>query len=380
MRAYYSASFSEFIASEPDSIIGILATHTSQDLARLQTNAWLAQVSILQMILKPVGNGFICFELLIPRMGKRVDTVLVISGVIFVLEFKVGETNFKQADIRQVENYAIDLSCFHETSHNQIIIPLLIATAAEDHLVDDLQIGKKDSETRNVLRAIRTNSNYLLNHIQYCKNFFRDVNSIDPINWLNGQYKPTPTIIEAAKALYSSHDVTDIARNDAGAMNISETTSTIDGIIHDAHSQNKKVICFVTGVPGAGKTLVGLNVATNHSNPDEEQAVFLSGNGPLVEVLREALARDSSNRSCPKISIDTARRETASFIQNIHHFRDEALRNTKPPINRVVIFDEAQRAWNKEKASQFMRQKRNQPDFDQSEPEFLIDVMNRHDG
>lgn len=211
-------------------------------------------------------------------------------------------------------------------------------------------------------------------------NLFRDINSIDPIDWLKGQYKPTPTIIEAAKALYSSHDVTDIARNDAGAMNISETTSTIDEIIHDAHSQNKKVICFVTGVPGAGKTLVGLNVATNHSNPDEEQAVFLSGNGPLVEVLREALARDSSNRSCPKISIDKARRETASFIQNIHHFRDEALRNTKPPVNRVVIFDEAQRAWNKEKASQFMRQKRNQPDFYQSEPEFLIDVMNRHDG
>lgn len=165
MRAYYSASFSEFIASEPDSIIGILVTNTSQDLPRLQTNAWRAQISILQSILKLVGNGFICFELLIPRLGKRVDTVLVIGGVILVLEFKVGEINFKQADVRQVENYAIDLSCFHETSHHQIIIPILIATDAEDHLVDDLQIDKKDSETRNVLKAIRTNSNNLLNHI-----------------------------------------------------------------------------------------------------------------------------------------------------------------------------------------------------------------------
>ena len=192
---------------------------------------------------------------------------------------------------------------------------------------------------------------------------------------MSGRYKPTPTIIEAAQALYAKHNVADIARSDAAAVNLAEMVGRINEIIHQSRILKQKSICFVTGVPGAGKTLVGLNIATLHNNAhDEEHAVFLSGNGPLVDVLREALARDSKATNSEK-SITDARRETSSFIQNIHHFRD----GSRAPIEKVVIFDEAQRAWDVNKTSKFMQQKRNQEGFNQSEPEFLIGVMDRHD-
>jgi hypothetical protein len=189
--------------------------------------------------------------------------------------------------------------------------------------------------------------------------------------------RQTPTIVEAALALYRHHDVKEITRSEAGADNLGVTAARVQQIIESAKANNKKAICFITGVPGAGKTLAGLNIATSRAEQhSEEHAVFLSGNGPLVDVLREALARDKSIReSIPRTK---AYREVSTFVQNIHHFRDEALANEAAPIEKVVIFDEAQRAWDKEMASKFMQQKRGHADFDMSEPSFLIGAMNRH--
>ena len=188
---------------------------------------------------------------------------------------------------------------------------------------------------------------------------------------------PTPTIIEAAQALYQNHDVKEISRNDAGAQNLTETTAAISQIIDRCKAQKKKAICFVTGVPGAGKTLAGLNIANDrHQFEADEHAVFLSGNGPLVDVLQEALARDRAERS--GISKEAARRETKAFIQIIHKFRDEALTREGPPVERVAIFDEAQRAWNRDALTDFMARKKGVSGFNQSEPEFLISIMDRH--
>ncbi len=372
-RAYYSAELCEFIQTPTETILGKLTSNHSQDLVHLQTNAWKAQVKILKRDLAKYSSGFICFEMLIPRMGKRADTVLILNGVIFVLEFKVGETKYLELDLKQVEGYALDLSCFHETSHDKLIIPVLISTDAESCPIN---INNQDF---GVVRPLKTNDSDLSKLIDTCLNSYQVQSDINSDNWLAGQYKPTPTIIEAAQALYADHDVKDIARYDAGAVNLAKTVRRLNEIIHDSHTNKKKAICFVTGVPGAGKTLVGLDIATKHNNSkDEEHAVFLSGNGPLVDVLREALARDRvlNNRATNKTE---ARRETSSFIQNIHHFRDDALTDKeRPPVEKVVIFDEAQRAWNEKKASQFMRQKRDQADFNESEPEFLISVMDRH--
>ena len=190
-------------------------------------------------------------------------------------------------------------------------------------------------------------------------------------------YKPTPTIIEAAEVLYRTHEVTDISRKDASAKNLQETSASVSRIVDQARQSSRKSICFVTGVPGSGKTLAGLNISTRRSEEHlDEHAVFLSGNAPLVEVLREALARDKARREA--ISKKTAERAVRSFIQNIHHFRDHYVGNDDIPLEKVVVFDEAQRAWTRDQAANFMQRKRGQADFDMSEPEFLISVMDRH--
>lgn len=378
-RAYYSATINEFLGSSSNAIRGEIGKYHSQDVVHQQTSAWESQIEILQTQLKKFQNGYICFELLIPRMGKRADAVLIIDGIIFVLEFKVGESQYKTADLRQAQGYALDLNCFHEASHNRVIIPILVSTQG---LSIDLSLDKNVVGVTDTIKANSENLAYIINS---CLLIYTSQEKLNPLDWLKSQYKPTPTIIEAAQALYNNHDVKEIARSDADAINLAETADRLNDIIHQSRLLKKKTICFVTGVPGAGKTLVGLQIATTHNNPqDEEHAVFLSGNGPLVDVLREALAKDRSKaknatNNNKQQSISDARRETASFIQNIHHFRDDALKDkTRPPIEKVVIFDEAQRAWNQHKASEFMQKKRNQGNFNQSEPEFLISVMDRH--
>ena len=202
---------------------------------------------------------------------------------------------------------------------------------------------------------------------------------INACNWINSIYRPTPTIIEAAQALYTGHNVKEISRSDASAKNLSDTTNAINEIIDYSKANNKKSICFITGVPGAGKTLAGLNIAIERQKVDaDEHAVFLSGNGPLVDVLQEALARDDVERNSSKKT--DALRKSKEFIQIIHHFRDDAISVETAPIERVAVFDEAQRAWDETNLADFMKRKKGKLNFNMSEPEFLISIMDRHDG
>src|SRR5215469_8430457 len=229
---------------------------------------------------------------------------------------------------------------------------------------------------------IKTNGQLLRDAIQ---SVLRSVNgpTIDPIQWQSGLYYPTPTIIEAALALYGGHSVAEISRTDAGATNLTRTSESISSIIEISKANSRKAICFVTGVPGAGKTLVGLNMATTHIDKASElYSVFLSGNGPLVAVLREALARDRIRRvqeGGSRLKKGAAMSEVKAFIQNVHHFRDESIRDAdRPPVEHVAIFDEAQRAWNLQQTSSFMRRKKGMANFNRSEPEFLISCLDRH--
>ena len=372
-RAYYSTPLKEFLNEPITSVIGKITQHHAQNIEHLQTNAWNSQVQILQSELKELNEGHILFEVLIPRMGRRADAVLIYKNVLFVLEFKVGATGYTAQDLRQTHGYAVDLSCFHEGSHDKTIIPLLVATSASK--VETVLRADSDQ----VYNPIKVGRDSLKNTIQHCIHHVNPHKAINVDDWLNSKYKPTPTIIEAAQALYSSHDVQDISRNDAGAKNLLVTSKRVQEIIDLASASKRKTICFVTGVPGAGKTLVGLNIATTNTNfSNDKHAVFLSVNGPLVEVLREALARDQVVRKVVSTKAE-AIRKVEPIIQNIHHFRDEYLDNTGiAPKDKVVIFDEAQRAWNRHNTSKFMSQKRGQLNFDQSEPEFLIGVMDRH--
>ena len=376
-RAYYANSIADFLKEDADKIYGKISGH--YDLNKLiiqQSNAWKSQVITLQK--KLVGfDGEIYFEFSIPRMGKRVDNVIIIDNCIFVIEFKIGSSKYGNYGQEQVFNYALDLNNFHEGSHNKILIPILIADSAAD--VNNIYSKSID----NLYDTIYANSENLAQVIRstlLC--FSQNKTEINVQEWVTSIYKPTPTIIEAATALYKNHNVEEIARYDAGAENLALTSVCISKIIDYSKLHKKKSICFVTGVPGAGKTLAGLNIANLRSNYNEEEhAVFLSGNGPLVDVLREALARDkyeSSKIEGKQLTKESAKSQVKSFIQNIHHFRDASLRDSKAPIEKVTIFDEAQRAWTKEQASNFMKRNKGYSDFNKSEPEFLIEVMDRH--
>jgi hypothetical protein len=349
--------------------------HHNHALEDLQKNAWVKQITILKDTLQSVDNGQIYFEFSIPRRGKRVDNVLIINDLIFVLEFKVGDNQYQKHSIEQVIDYCLDLQNFHEGSHHEKLIPVLISTNAEP--IEN--VFKNEANLFEPLKANQQNLSDVINKTLLQSNG-KQINAID---WENSIYKPTPTIIEAAQALYKGHNVKEISRHDAGAINLSKTTDCINNIIETAKRENKKSICFLTGVPGAGKTLAGLNIANERMKADEdEHAVFLSGNGPLVDVLREALTRDevaTSKENGEPLTKKVAAIKANAFIQNIHHFRDDNLISKKAPVEKVVVFDEAQRAWAKEQVSSFMKRKKGVEDFDMSEPEFLISVMDRHE-
>ena len=366
LRAYYGKSIADFIQEDNQRILGELSEkHQNNKLEILQKNAWKQQITILKSQLSGL-NGYIYFEFSIPRMGKRVDNIVILGDKIFLLEFKIGSEQYDKHAIDQVIDYALDLRNFHEGSHYANLIPVLIAEKAPI-------FENNFQRAENLEQAILLNAQNLNKFFKYY-----DSNSLmDVAAWEQSSYKPTPTIIEAAQALYQNHDVAEITRSDAGAKNLSATANCISNIIEQAKQGSKKAICFVTGVPGAGKTLAGLNIANQRLKvAEDEHAVFLSGNGPLVQVLQEALARNRAIKN--KTKKETALKETRAFIQNIHHFRDEYLKNSQAPTEKVVVFDEAQRAWNQHQTSKFMSQKRGQSDFNQSEPEFLIEVMNRH--
>ena len=376
-RYYFASSISEFLNADENAIVGQLTVSQGDTIKNPEVYAWLAEIQLLKKVLRNY-TGKVYLEYSIPRMGKRIDAVCLIGPVIFVLEFKIGEQYFQRNAIDQVMDYALDLKNFHQTSHDCFVAPILIATNAKGFCHTIKPIIHDDK----LLEPIKCNETALREIIQSVL-AFADGQFINPDKWESGGYHPTPTIIEAAMALYRGHSVQEISRSDAGAKNLSDTTQTIHKIIQNSKENHRKSICFVTGVPGAGKTLVGLNIATLHmDHKNDLYSVFLSGNGPLVAILREALTRDrylamkDNGETCKKGEIMS---EVKSFIQNIYNFRDECrIDAVNPPIEHVALFDEAQRAWDLPQIQSFMQRKRNIPDFHMTESEFLISCLDRH--
>lgn len=369
--AYYAAQIVDFLRASDEQVLGALAQHHQHVLEHQQRNAWIEQIRYLRQVLTVVPEGFLFLEFSIPRVGKRADAVVIHGAAVYVLEFKVGSKGFDRTGLDQVHDYALDLKNFHAGSHDRGIVPVLIATKAETPTYE--MIWAADGVATPVL--IGWTGLATVFHHSLPQTVAQT--PLQAAEWAASGYRPTPTIIEAAEALYRQHAVIEITRSDAGAKNLKETASCIAKIIEASKKENKKSICFVTGVPGAGKTLAGLNIAAlRKQGHQDEHAVFLSGNGALVDVLREALIRDHVQReNCKK---KDAERSVRQFIQNIHHFRDHYVDTAEVPFEKVVVFDEAQRAWDRDQASKFMQAKRGYADFDMSEPEFLISVMDRH--
>jgi hypothetical protein len=376
-RYFYSDSISAFLSTADSEVLGNISAAALMTIEATQQRAWVVEIKILKDQLAPfAGRGMVFFEFAVPRVGKRIDVVVLLDGVLFVLEFKVGEREFLAGAIDQVWDYALDLKNFHETSHHILIAPILVATEATSRPIQPAHSAKGD----NVLvpiEAAAAQLAYVLSRVLE----IASAPALDLPTWHEGRYRPTPTIIEAAIALYSGHSVDDISTKGADTQNLSETSDTLIQIVHRAREERRKCICFVTGVPGAGKTLVGLNISTTRFANDEGKAVYLSGNGPLVKVLQEALALDRVKSLAGTSSAMTkseARRAVASFIQNVHHFRDAYLDDQTAPHNHIAIFDEAQRAWDLSATERFMKEKKGLPNFGMSEPEFLISCMDRH--
>lgn len=374
--AYYWAPVPHFVHQSPAEVLGLLAATNPFPLTAEQRDAWEQEIEILEASLGDGLDGMLYLEFDVPRLGSRIDAVLVSGPGIFPIEFKCGATGYERADYNQAWDYALDLKNFHRGSRTAPIFPILLATEAGDGEAKwtrphpDGVHPPRRCNARGLRRAIEEGL------------ALADGTAIDGVAWGEAPYEPTPTIVEAARALYSRHSVEAISRNDAGARNLRVTARGVERVIDRARAGHEKAIVFVTGVPGAGKTLVGLNVATRHRRTEEPtHAVFLSGNGPLVAVLQEALTRDEcarlANQGKPTRK-GIVRQQVKPFIQNVHHFRDEGVRKPEAPVDRVVIFDEAQRAWNATKTADFMKRRKGQSGFTQSEPEFLISYMDRH--
>lgn len=376
--AWYGASLAQFMTATDEEVIGALTSASTFNIEIPQREAWRSQLTILRDAVQEVGaNGWIYLEFDVPRLGTRIDAVVVVGAVVIPIEFKVGEAQFRRSDVEQAWDYALDLKNFHEASHSVPIFPVLVATDAIGGVSTWLP-----PSADGVHPPLRTNAS-LLGEALARAHATAVGDPIDGAGWGRAPYRPTPTIIQAARALYARHSVDAISRSDAGARNLRVTSRRVEEVIEATRARRGKAVVFVTGVPGAGKTLVGLNVATRRSDPDDPtHAVFLSGNGPLVAVLREALTRDEWARRKAK-NLGQRKgpiaQEVKSFIQNVHHFRDEGLRDeTRPPVDHVVIFDEAQRAWDLRKTADFMKRRKKRHGFSRSEPEFLLSYMDRH--
>lgn len=362
----------EFLASDVRSILGALVGAHPHQLDVEQREAWEQEIVVLQSALAGFP-GTLLLEFDVPRLGSRIDAVLVTGAVIFPIEFKCGERQFRLADYHQAWDYALDLKNFHAASHNAPVLPVLVATESES-----ADGGWQPAYPDGVRPPYRCGARHLRRVVE--EGLAQSSGApIDGEAWGRAPYQPTPTIIEAARALYARHSVDAISRSDAGARNLRVTSGGVEEIIERSRANREKSIVFVTGVPGAGKTLVGLNVATRRRTLGEARAVYLSGNGPLVAVLQEALTRDELARIRNAERKGAVRQRVKPFIQNVHHFRDEGVRTTTAPYDHVVIFDEAQRAWTQAKTADFMKRRKKIANFNRSEPEFLISYLDRHD-
>lgn len=403
-RYFYNALIPVFLSTNAENVWADLSMNSRLDDNVLQKDSWSHEIGALQFSLDGL-EGEIYFEYSIPRLGKRVDVILLIKNVVFVLEYKVGAKSYERPDLEQVWDYALDLKYFHKKSHELWVVPILIATSAAERS----QVFQPSKYDDKVLEPVCSNDSCLRMIIDQVLELLPDGDM--PDGWGMSPFNPTPTIVQAATTLYrrknlNNKSIADIT-NHTSDDRTEKATEAVLRIVEESKRKGQKSICFITGVPGAGKTLVGLDIAINlfeeskdkKADDNRSLAVYLSGNGPLVKVLREALARDAveqEKKKNPKTKYNKTRAHKAvdSFIMDVYHHRDYVLQMVKKPIlpndetlsvdssvavndgsewltEHVDIFDEAQRSWTYEQLRNWLSRKKGIQNFPMSEPEFL---------
>jgi hypothetical protein len=339
-------------------------------------DAWRTTVDIISRAAKDIVHRApsakewsVCLEFEVPRRRRWIDAIILANEIIFVIEVKAGFQQFERRARWQLEQYALDLRDFHEGSRGLLLAPLLVASGAATSNRTELvpvhsllpvqELAAKDlgqcvSEISAAIGA-------------------RDATAIDANAWDTSEYRPTPSILEAARDLYDTHDVSAISHADA--HNLSGTIDALLALIRECRTRKQRGIAFITGAPGSGKTLAGLQVAHHQelARSKDTAAVFLSGNMPLVEVLSRALA--TSGRRRVARDREERARQVSAFVQHAYLFRNHYAEDpAAKPFEHIVLFDEAQRAWDAQQVARWTRGASNA-----SEPEILLDVMSRLD-
>lgn len=374
MAAFYSAGVREFLDADPTSIAARLVAEQVRHFRVTEAaaiGAWEQTIAVLRATLVsiPAALGWrLLLEYPLLRLGRRIDAVLLASQMVLVLEFKAGAKEFAAADLRQVEDYALDLHDFHAASRAVPIVPVLVATVAV------APVQGWPLPIAGVAQPMRASAESLVLLIGGLAAHFPPLPAaIDALGWDNAPYRPVPGIVEAARLLYAGHGVAEITAARAGSAELERTTQAILDAVQKAEAEGRHLAMLVTGVPGAGKTLIGLNVVFGTGR--RLGAAYLTGNPTLVHVLREALARDSVRERPGRLR--QARQEVEGKIQRLPLFRDDYLRHPDHvPPERVVVIDEAQRCWSEEYAVRKTRDRR--PALTRSEPAHLLDIMARH--
>jgi hypothetical protein len=373
VRAWLSLSVTEFSAMSARDVAARLAHAQASRHATLeltQRHAWEAAAMLLHDALRDADPSWrVLFEYDLLRLEKRADVVILTDRAILVLEFKHGAGRYAGQDLRQAEDYALDLHDFHAGSRAHPVVPVLVATDAAParfaaplfwHGVapvlcsNGAQLGAVIGAVQAGIAAPRAR--------------------LDAARWEAAAYRPVPTVLEAATLLYRRNSVAEIAAARADAPNLTRTAEAITRAIVQAEAERAHVVVFVTGIPGAGKTLCGLNVVFGALR--SHGAAFLSGNVPLVTVLREALARDAApDRGRALVA---ARRRAQTALQNVHRFLEHhVIHADHVPQERVIVFDEAQRAWDAAQATRDTQRRVSR--LTMSEPAHALEIMGRHD-
>jgi Schlafen group 3, DNA/RNA helicase domain len=374
VAALFSSSLLDFCDADPNATLGVLTKGLAQegfDNTSINVGSWVQEISELQVGFRCLAGQLatsrswhVLLEYILPVVGQRLDCVLIADDVIYVIEYKQGSSTTASAALRQAQDYALNLADFHEESRGRVVVPIALGgfkTCNPLDLQKDPQHGASASPgvlSETVISAQNA--------------WGGEKSKIDSDAWDQSRYFPVPTIIEAASDVYLNHDVKELASSRSGSENLTVTQDAIMSAVREAMKHGAHKLIIVTGVPGAGKTLAGLDIVQKLQKDlhlDTEQASFLSGNGPLVKVLQEALKRSIGRRQAG------VARSIRSRISEIHRFaRDSYADNQKrPPANRLIVFDEAQRAWTAAKNFKKFG-------YDLSEPEMILEIMARHKG
>ena len=374
MAASYSATVQAFLGHPSEPLVAALALADRRRFRGSepqQLRAWEISIAALRAALDGFSEAAgwrLILEFPLRRLGRRLDAVLATPRGVFVLEFKADASGFAAADRRQVEDYALDLQDFHAGSREVPIVPILVATRAVPgrHTWPLLLAGT----AAEVIDASGATLGGILRDLW--KALPEPGQRLDPNAWEHAAYHPVPGIIDAARTLYAHHGVADIAAARADATNLSTTTDAILRKVAEAKRCGGYIVVFVTGIPGAGKTLCGLNAVFGAGK--QAGAIFLTGNPTLVHVLREALARDAAQGD--RNLLRAARQRTKSAIQALPAFRDQHVGDGLAPPEHVAVIDEAQRVW--ARAHAVRKSLDREVKLTDSEPFHLLDIMGRH--